>query len=42
VWHVGWDVQHFTRANHDFLLLVGADPEVQRTLEHVGDLLVLM
>jgi hypothetical protein len=40
--HVGRDDQHLACAHDDLLGLVFADPELQRALEDVGQLLVLV
>src|SRR5262245_21798282 len=40
--HVRWDMQHLARTDDELLLAVSADPEAQRALEDVGDLLVVV
>src|SRR5713101_1998984 len=37
--HVRWDAQHLTRAHYD---LLAVDGKLQRALEDVGDLLIVM
>jgi hypothetical protein len=37
--HVGGNAKHFARVHHNFLAV---DPELQRTIENVGELLIMM
>src|SRR5690606_280417 len=42
VWYVGRKVQHFACADDDFLAVFTADPEPQRALQDVAELLVVV
>src|SRR5688500_7191410 len=39
---VGGDVQYLAGTDHELLRAIGANPEAERTLNYVGDLLVLV